>query len=94
MNEVYGQRKVQYELRTGDEQKYEDNAVIESVNVCVPSGYMYEAHQVRLFNTQTSPNVQPTVVSPRRLRQLNNKSTLTSLPATRAVNIMRIAAQA
>lgn len=54
----------------------------------------WEAYHVRLFRTQTSPRVQPTVVSPRRLCQLNNRSVLISLPKTRAVKMIRTAAQA
>lgn len=53
-----------------------------------------EAYQVKLFSTHTRPRVQPTVVSPRRVRQLKSRSVLISLPKTRAVKIMRTAAQA
>lgn len=47
---------------------------------------------MRLFNTHTSPSVHPTVVSPRKVRQLNTRSVLTSFPATSAVKTIRIAA--
>jgi len=48
---------------------------------------------IRLLSIQTSPSVHPTVVSPLRLRQLSNRSRLTSFPATSAVKMMRIEAQ-
>jgi hypothetical protein len=50
------------------------------------------AHVNKLFSIHTSANVHPTVVSPRRLRQLNSKSSLTCLPATSAVNTIKIVA--
>ena len=37
---------------------------------------------------QTRPSIHPTVVSPRKLRQLSTKSKLKCAPATRAVNRM------
>jgi hypothetical protein len=49
---------------------------------------------MRLLSTHTSPKVQPTVVSPRKLRQLKSRSTLTSLPATMAVKTIRTDAHA
>lgn len=40
---------------------------------------------IKEFNSQTSPNIHPTVVSPLRLRQLSTRSKLKCFPATSAV---------
>ena len=56
--------------------------------------YFDAAYLVRLFSIQTSPKVQPTVVSPRNVSQLQIRSKLISLPATRAVKTMSSAAHA
>jgi hypothetical protein len=54
----------------------------------------YRTYQMRLLSTHTSPRVQPTVVSPRKLRQFSRRSVLTSFPATMAVKTIRTAAHA
>jgi|SRR5690242_14735678 len=52
------------------------------------------AYLVRLLSIQTSPRVQPTVVSPRSVSQLKSRSRLMSFPATSAVKTMSTAAHA
>jgi hypothetical protein len=49
-------------------------------------------YPIKLFNSQTTPNIHPTVVSPRRLLQLSTKSREKRLPATSAVNRIRAVA--
>lgn len=93
VDEVYGECKIKDQLGARDEEEDEDGAGDVSACSAEQRQYRCQTYQVRLFRTQTRPRVQPTAVSPRRLRQLNNRSVLTSLPATRAVKTMRTAAQ-
>jgi len=86
-------REVEHEFRTSDKKKNEHNTS-SMISKSLRWFCRCQTYQVRLFSTHTSPRVQPTVVSPRRLRQLKSKSALISFPATRAVNIMRMVAHA
>lgn len=53
-----------------------------------------EAYPNKEFNNHTKPNIQPTVVSPLKLRQLSTRSMLKLLPATSTVNRIRAVAAA
>ena len=94
VDEVNRKRKIEDKLGACNEEKDENGAGEVSARSVEHGVGRSQAYQVRLFKTQTRPRVQPTVVSPRRLRQLNKRSVLISLPATRAVKMMRTAAQA
>ena len=49
-------------------------------------GPFRKAYPTKLSSIQTNPSVHPTVVSPRKLRQLSTKSSENGLPATSTVN--------
>lgn len=51
-----------------------------------------DAYANTLVSTQHNPNVQPTAVSPRMLRQLRTRSGEKGFPAARAVKKMRAVA--
>ena len=51
-------------------------------------------HPIKLFNSQTNPNIHPTVVSPLKLLQLNTRSKEKCFPATSAVNRIKAVATA
>jgi len=95
MEEVYRERKVGYELGPSDEKEQEDDTVSKSA-FRVSQHHQSRAwtYHIKLFSIHTSPSIHPTVTSPRKLRQLSRRSKLTSLPATRAVKRMRMAAHA
>lgn len=50
----------------------------------------WERYPINEFNSQTSPNIHPTVVSPLKLLQLSTISKLKCLPATSAVKRIRM----
>ena len=51
-------------------------------------------YAINEFNNHTNESIHPTVVSPRKERQLNTRSRLKLRPATRAVKRMRAVATA
>lgn len=93
MDKVYRKGEVEDEFRACDQQENENNTV-ERLGIMRLSMMILGAYQVMLFNTQTRPSVHPTVVSPRKLRQLNKRSVFISLPKTSAVNRIRTPAHA
>lgn len=59
----------------------------------VQIGENITTYPMELLSSQTKLSVHPTVVSPRRLRQLSIRSKEKAVPATSAVNRMRMVAQ-
>lgn len=98
VDEMDGEGEIKHELGAGYQEENEDGARICQQSACVALRCVAlaagAAYLVRLFSIQMSARVQPTVVSPRRVSQLNSKSRLTSLPATRAVKTMSTPAHA
>lgn len=93
VDEMDGEGEIKHELRARYQEKNEDGTGI-CQQLWVPAVTAGAAYLVRLFSIQMSPRVQPTVVSPRSVSQLNSRSRLTSLPATRAVKTMSTPAHA
>ena len=94
MDEMDSEGEIKHELRARYQEENEDGTGIRQQGARVEVDVDVVTYLVRLFSIQMSPRVQPTVVSPRRVSQLNSRSRLTSLPATRAVKTMSTPAHA
>lgn len=94
-----GQGEVGNQLGPGDEQQqgyHSDSELAKLFQVITESQKLWflETYKTRLFRIQATPSIHPTVTSPLKLRQLKSRAGRTGRPATSAVKMMRMQAEA